>query len=82
MTPIGELALLAVVLILIIDRAWERHQTRKRERDLLNRIMSRDLPEYALATKAIETSARDDIRAMEIAKEDEESDDGIYPIDH
>ncbi len=65
----AELILGGVIIALIVFSLLDRRSAEARERDLLNRLMSRDVTEYAQATRAINTSSEEEIRKMQVENE-------------
>ncbi len=64
-----ELILGGVIIALIVFSLLDRRNAEARERDLLNRLMSRDVTEYAQATRAVNTSSEEEIRKMQVENE-------------
>jgi len=56
---------LIFILYLIIAREIDLYRYNKREKDLLNRIMSQDFPDYVQGVKLLEKKVNDKIRDTE-----------------
>lgn len=59
-------ALLAMGVFFAALLAWRENTAQKRENDLLNRLMARDLPEYTQQTQQQEQEPRDPHRRHNI----------------
>jgi len=63
----ADIILIGVLIYREIMHALDRRVSAKREEDLLNRVMSRDFPEYVDGRKVLELKAdpRGDLEMME-----------------
>jgi len=70
------IVLCSLIVLLVLINLYEKHKATKREQDLLNRLMSGSLGEYASTVKHLKEKPKKPVKEEPISE-----DDIVYPVD-
>lgn len=67
---VNTIVLYSLIVLLVLINLYEKSKATKREQDLLNRLMSSSLGEYALASKKLNEKPKKPIKEEPINEDD------------